>query len=186
MVGLLTALSAIAALPGPIAVVREANAAIQKELRGANVSSERLANTVEGYVDFAELSRRALGKAWEGLSPAQRSEFSATMKGLLRASYARKAIGQGTADITYGEETVDGSEEATVRTVVRVKKDAIPVDYKLFKAAPGGAWRVYDVVTDEVSLLETYRDQFRKLIADKGFAGLLSTLKAKREQLEKG
>ena len=43
----------------------------------------------------------------------------------------------------------------------------------------------YDVVTDEVSLVETYRGQFRKLLAEKGFDGLLSTLKRKRDQLEK-
>jgi phospholipid transport system substrate-binding protein len=41
------------------------------------------------------------------------------------------------------------------------------------------------VVTDEVSLVETYRGQFRKLMQEKGFDGLLGVLKAKREQLEK-
>ena len=71
-----------------------------------------------------------------------------------------------------------------MNTSLTVKKDVIPVDYKLYKT-PKGSWRVYDVITDEVSLVETYRGQFRKLIADQGFDGLLKTLKTKREQLEK-
>jgi phospholipid transport system substrate-binding protein len=71
-----------------------------------------------------------------------------------------------------------------VGTTLTVKKDQVSVDYKLYKSAKGG-WRIYDVVTDEVSLVETYQSQFRKLLADKGFDGLLSTLKSKRAQLEK-
>ena len=35
------------------------------------------------------------------------------------------------------------------------------------------------------TLLETYRGQFRKLIAQRGYDGLLETLKQKRDQLEK-
>ena len=77
-------------------------------------------------------------------------------------------------------------DEATVDTTVNVNRDKFPVEYKLYRTNGGkGEWRIYDVVTDDVSLLETYQGQFRKLLADKGFDGLLSTLKAKRAQLEK-
>ena len=120
---------------------------------------------------------------WAKLTPAQQKEFTDTMTGLLRASYAQKAIGQAQAQVKYGKEAVQGNE-ATVNTTLTVKKDQVPVDYKLYKTAKGD-WRIYDVVTDEVSLVSTYSGQFRKLLADKGFNGLLSTLKSKRAQLEK-
>ncbi len=107
------------------------------------------------------------------------------MEGLLRASYAQKAIGQGKAQVQYGKETVEGNE-ASVVTTVKVKQDELPVEYKLFRADAKGEWRIYDIVTDDVSLLETYQGQFRKLLADKGFDGLLATLKTKKAQLEKG
>jgi phospholipid transport system substrate-binding protein len=58
------------------------------------------------------------------------------------------------------------------------------VNYKLHQQK--GTWRIYDVITDEVSLLDTYKEQFGKLLQEKGFDGLLATLKAKKEQLEKG
>lgn len=185
MLAPLIAATLLAATPTPLEVVKTGNADVQKAANAPGATVEQLASVVEKFVDFEELAKRALGKEWDKLNPAQRKDFADTMKGLLRASYAQKAIGQAKADVKYGKETIKG-DEATVNTTLTVKKDQIPVDYKLYKAAGKGAgWRIYDVVTDEVSLVETYAGQFRKLIADKGFDGLLSTLKAKRAQLEK-
>ncbi|MGA9524823.1 MAG: ABC transporter substrate-binding protein, partial [Myxococcaceae bacterium] len=121
---------------------------------------------------------------WDKLSPKQREEFSTTMKELLRASYAQKALGQGQAKTEYGKEKVQGNE-AEVHTALVVQKDRFPVVYKLYRLAADSEWRIFDVVTDEVSLLETYRGQFRKLIAQRGYDGLLETLKQKRDQLAK-
>lgn len=186
MLASLLAATLLAAAPAtPLDVVKAGNTEVQKAASAPGATAAQLATVVEKFVDFEELSKRALGKTWDTLTPAQRKDFTETMRGLLRASYAQKAIGQGNAAVKYGKEAVKG-DEATVNTTITVKKDQIPVDYKLYKPAAGkGAWRVYDVITDEVSLVETYRGQFRKLIADQGFDGLLKTLKAKREQLEK-
>jgi phospholipid transport system substrate-binding protein len=92
-------------------------------------------------------------------------------------------LGQGKTDIHYAPEQRDGSE-AEVPTTFQVKKDKIPVVYRLYQANPKASWKIFDVVTDDVSLVDTYRTQFRKLIADKGIDGLIATLKNKRAQLE--
>ena len=184
MLASLIAATLLAAAPAtPLEVVKAGNADVQKAANAPGATVDQLATVVEKFVDFEELSKRALGKSWDTLKPAQRKDFTDTMKGVLRASYAQKAIGQANANVAYGKETIKG-DEATVNTTIKVKSDQVPVDYRLYKAGKGG-WRIYDIVTDEVSLVETYAGQFRKLIADKGFDGLLSTLKAKREQLEK-
>lgn len=185
MLAPLIAATLLAATPTPLEVVKTGNADVQRAANAPGATVEQLASVVEKFVDFEELAKRALGKEWDKLTPAQRKDFADTMRGLLRASYAQKAIGQAKADVKYGKETIQG-DEATVNTILTVKKDQIPVDYKLYKVAgKGGGWRIFDVITDEVSLVETYAGQFRKLISDKGFDGLLSTLKSKRAQLEK-
>jgi phospholipid transport system substrate-binding protein len=185
MLAPLIAATLLAATPTPLEVVKAGNTDVQKAANAPGATVEQLATVVEKFVDFEELAKRALGKEWDKRSPAERKDFADTMKGLLRASYAQKAIGQANADVKYGKETIKG-DEATVNTTLTVKKDQIPVDYKLYKSTgKPGSWRIFDVITDEVSLVETYAGQFRKLIADKGFDGLLSTLKAKRAQLEK-
>ena len=185
MIASLLAATLLAAAPvGPLSVVKSGNADVQKAANAPGATVDSLATVVEKFVDFEELAKRALGdKTWATLTPAQQKDFTSTMTGLLRASYAQKAIGQAQAQVKYGKEDVQGNE-ATVNTTLSLKKDQIPVDYRLYRA-PKGEWRIYDVVTDEVSLVDTYKGQFRKLITDKGFDGLLSTLKTKRAQLEK-
>jgi phospholipid transport system substrate-binding protein len=184
MIASLLAATLLAAAPGPLTVVKSGNADVQKAANAPGATAESLAGVVEKFVDFQELAKRALGDAaWAKLTPAQQKDFTDTMTGLLRASYAQKAIGQAQAQVKYGKEAIQGNE-ATVNTTLTVKKDQIPVDYKFYKGAKGD-WRIYDVITDEVSLVSTYSGQFRKLLADKGFDGLLSTLKSKRAQLEK-
>jgi phospholipid transport system substrate-binding protein len=185
MIASLLAATLLAAAPvGPLSVVKSGNADVQKAANAPGATVDSLATVVEKFVDFEELAKRALGdKTWATLTPAQQKDFTTTMTGLLRASYAQKAIGQAQAQVKYGKESVQGTE-ATVNTTLTLKKDQIPVDYRLYKGAKGD-WRIYDVVTDEVSLVDTYKGQFRKLLTDKGFDGLLSTLKSKRAQLEK-
>jgi len=170
----------------PLTVVKEGSAEVQKLLATKGVTVEKLATKADDFVDFAELAKRALGQEWEKLAKKQQDEFSKTMKELLRASYAQKALkdGQGKAQFSYESETVKGND-AEVTTSLLVEKEKVPVVYRLYRADPKASWRIYDVVTDDVSLLATYRDQFRKLIAEKGYEGLLKALKSKRDQLEK-
>jgi phospholipid transport system substrate-binding protein len=181
----LVVLTAVPAGATPMGVVKSADTEIDAILASPAPTAEKLAARADDFIDFVELARRALGREWASLSKRQQDDFSSTMKGVLRASYAQRALsdGRGGAKVEYGEEKVDGNE-ATVGTTLRLKEDAFPIVYRLFRPNAKVGWKIYDVVTDEVSLVSTYSDQFRQVIAKKGFEGLLKSLKAKREQLE--
>ncbi len=181
----LLALALTAAPASPTAVVKRGNDEVQKILKSEEGTVEKLAAKADEFIDFVELAKRALGKEWTKLSKKQQEEFASTMKGLLRASYAQRAVqeGKGGSELEYGQEKIDGNE-ATVTTNVLVKKDKVPVEYKLYRVDPKAPWRIYDVVTDQVSLVSTYNDQFRQLISKKGYDGLLATLKKRRDELE--
>ncbi len=178
----------LAASPGPLSVVKNADAEVQKVLQAPDATTEKLAARADDFVDFGELAKRAMGAEWAKLNKKQQDEFSATMKGLLRASYAQKAVNDGrggnTAKVEYGAEKIEGNE-AVVDSKLLVKQDTYPVVYKLYRADAKGSWRIYDVVTDEVSLVSTYSDQFRTVMGKKGFEGLLKSLKDKQASLEK-
>jgi phospholipid transport system substrate-binding protein len=187
LVPLLSLLVTVATAPavGPLGVVKAADAEVEHLLATKDVSTQKLAARADQYIDFTELARRALGQDWAGLNKSQQEAFSSTMKGMLRASYAQKALGDGRAGakVEYGAETVEGNE-ATVSTTMRIKEDRLPVVYKLYRAGGAGAWKIYDVITDDVSLVTTYNDEFRRVIAKRGFDGLLKSLRARQAQLE--
>lgn len=184
MLTLLVGLTLASAPQSPTGVVRTANDEVQAILKTEGATVDQLSQKADVYIDFVELAKRALGKEWPKLNKKQQEEFSTTMRELLRVSYAQKALVDGKSGpaIEYKGEKLSGSE-AVVQTTLQVKKDTFPVEYKLYKPDAKSAWKIYDVVTDGVSLVSTYADQFRQLMAKKGFDGLLQTIKAKRDQL---
>ena len=72
--------------------------------------------------------------------------------------------------VEYRGEEINGND-AKVSTVVKVRTRAkstdMDIDYKLHKVAD--RWMVYDVVTDDVSMVNNYRSQFHKIITEKSF-----------------
>jgi phospholipid transport system substrate-binding protein len=65
--------------------------------------------------------------------------------------------------------------------VARGKKVKVALDYKLMWK---DRWVVYDVVTDEQSMLENYRAEFNKIINKEGFDALLKRMKKKLDEKE--
>jgi phospholipid transport system substrate-binding protein len=174
----------LAASPGPLETVKSGYADVQKAATAPGATIEKVAQAVDRFVDFEELARRALGDTWSSITPAQRKELTGEMRGMLRAFYAQRILSQPDNEVTYNQELLQGNE-ATVSTVIRVEGNRIPITYKLYRAAPKEkSWRIYDIVTADVSLLEDYRGQFSQLVAEQGFDGLLSTVKARRAQVD--
>jgi phospholipid transport system substrate-binding protein len=137
-------------------------------------AAARVTTELRELFDIGDLARRALADHWEGMSRAQREELVKTLRLIVERNY----IAQLRTHLDY-EIEVRGEERAendvVVRTVVKASRSGrpleIPVDYILHQS--GGAWRAYDVVTDEVSLLKNYRSQFNRIIAKEGPDGLI-------------
>jgi phospholipid transport system substrate-binding protein len=137
---------------------------------------------VGGFLDYRELAHRALAKHWETLTAGQRQEFVATLRELVERSYLKQVSGDPNYNIKYEkEEKAEGEAtvEATLATMARGKKVKIALIYKLIHK---DHWLVYDVITDEQSMLENYRAEFNKIINKDGFDVLLKRMKKKLDE----
>lgn len=137
---------------------------------------------VGGFLDYRELAHRSLTKHWDGLTGAQRVEFVSTLRELVERSYLKQVRGDPSYAIKYTKEEKEGSEatvEATLTTMSRNKKVEIALVYKLVYK---DRWLVYDVITDEQSMLENYRAEFNKIINKDGFDALLKRMKKKLDE----
>jgi phospholipid transport system substrate-binding protein len=137
---------------------------------------------VGGFLDYRELAHRALAKHWDGLTPVQRKEFVTTLRDLVERSYLKQVTGDPNYNIKYQKEEKNGSEatvQATLATLTRGKKVNIALEYHLIYK---DRWLVYDVITDEQSMLENYRAEFNKIINKDGFDALLKRMKKKLEE----
>jgi phospholipid transport system substrate-binding protein len=149
----------------------------------ADAKRSEMRRIVTGFLDFDELSRRSLARHWDGLSPKQRTEFVATLRDLIERSYINQVHGSPNYNLAFDKETVDGGEAdvtATLHSMARGKKVEVALEYKLL--AKEGRWLVYDVITDEQSMVENYRAEFNKIINKESFDALLRRMKKKLEE----
>jgi len=137
---------------------------------------------IDRHFDYEEMAKRSLGATWRNLSPAQRSEFVRLFGELLEASYADKVERYTSEKVQYLKEILDGADHAEVRTVIVRKNDRFPMDYRLHNA--GGAWMVYDVVIEGVSLVSNYRSQFSRIVRESSYGELLRRLRTKVDEME--
>ena len=137
----------------------------------------RLRQVIYPRFDFAEMARRSLGSTWRRISPVEQQEFVRLFTQLLEESYVNNIESYHGDKILYGRETQE-QEYAEVDTKLITKRgEEIAVNYKLHKI--DGDWMVYDVVIENISLVNNYRAQFTRLLAKSSFAELLDTIREK-------
>jgi len=132
-------------------------------------------------LDYTELCKRALAEHWDKMGEAKRTEFVSTLKELIERNYIRQLRTNLDYDVTYGDESQDATEAkvaTSLKLATKGKTTQVQIDYRMIKK-PDGRWMVYDVITDELSLVRNYRTQFQRIIGGNNYDGLLSRMKNK-------
>jgi phospholipid transport system substrate-binding protein len=175
----------------PMAELKKSNADLDKVLKRnvpnwtpeAELQRTEVRKLVGSFLDYNELARRSLGRHWDTLTPKQREDFSNTLRDLVERSYLKQLHGNANYSIKYEKEQKSGNEatvDATLHTTARGKKVEVALQYKLL--GKDGHWLVYDVLTDEQSMLENYRAEFNKIINKDGFDALMKRMKKKLDE----
>jgi len=155
-----------------------------QDLKQKDKADERrhlLEQVVAARFDYTEMSRRALGAPWNKLSDQEKHEFVDLFRTLLTNSYADKIETYSGEGVEYLNERTE-KEYAEVRTKILSGKTEIPLDYRLINRAED--WRVYDVVVDNISLVNNYRGQFTKILRASSYSDLVDQLRKKSEKLK--
>lgn len=133
------------------------------------------------HVDMQEMSRVVLGReVWMSASSNEKQRFVGQFKLLLVRTYS-------TALAAYKNETVKfmplrgyNSNNSRVQVdsmILQQGGPSIPVSYRL--VLKGGQWKLYDLIVDGVSLVESYRAQFTDAIAQSGLESVINQLAQK-------
>jgi phospholipid transport system substrate-binding protein len=127
--------------------------------------------------DEVELSRRSLGLNWNKLNNNQRQEFVKLFEQVLEKAYADRILAYTNEKIEFTKESMISGNLAEVRTRVITASKEIPISYRVI--SKDGAWKVYDVVIENVSLVQNYRTQFNDILAKNSPEQLLEILRKK-------
>jgi phospholipid transport system substrate-binding protein len=145
---------------------------------------DKIRQVVTKRFGFEEMAKRALGRHWRDLTPAQQNEFVALFSDLLERSYVGKiesASGSSDFEVLYTQERIDQDGYAIVRTEVVNKRDLnTDIEYRLLRR--NGDWEAYDIIIEGVSLVNNYRTQFSTIIRQKSYEALVQQMKTKMAQ----
>lgn len=150
------------------------NAKLDNQKQRAEVI-DRLRQIVYPLFDFQEMAMRSLGANWRRLNPQQRKEFVTTFTALLEKTYADQIDLYNGQKVVYTGESIDGNYAQVESRIIDKNNQNYSVVYRLHQV--DGKWRIYDVIAENISLVNNYRAQFNRVIAKSSFEELLRVMK---------
>jgi len=138
---------------------------------------DKLRVIYKSMFDEIEFSKRTLTRNWNNFTPAQRTEFVNLFEQILENSYADKILSYTNERVEFYKEHQLSDTQVEVQSKIITSSKEIPIFYRMI--LKDGKWRVYDVVIENVSLVQNYRTQFSDILAKDSPDKLLDVLRKK-------
>jgi phospholipid transport system substrate-binding protein len=129
--------------------------------------------------DFAEMAKRALGSNWRRRTPQEQEEFVRLFTDVLERAYAEIIESYSDEKITYTYERVDGSHADVASKILTTRGEEYSLNYKVHLIS--NEWKIYDVIAENISLVNNYRSQFNRVISNSSYEELVRRLRDKAE-----
>jgi ABC-type transporter MlaC component len=143
-------------------------------------------SAVSDLIDFDTFAKDTLGSEWTKLKPAERTRYTAALKGAMEANYLHKMRQGQSSDVAKVKSDVTGESKQGSRTLVKTKvtsgDDKIDIDYLMEREKKG--WKAVDVLTDGVSTADTYRELVARQLPKNGIEGVISFFEKKQKSIE--
>jgi len=153
------------------------------QLQGEVKKQERRKRLREAIVvrfDFQEMAQRSLGPHWQRRTPEEQREFIKIFSDLLDKTYLDKIESYNNEKFIYLNERIEGLYAEVGSKIQTSKGEEFTINYRLHQV--GEDWRVYDLVIENISLVNNYRSQFSRILASSTYDELISRIKARLSQ----
>jgi phospholipid transport system substrate-binding protein len=150
-------------------------------LKNENFSEEKrkriISELIKERINFKDMSRRVLATNWKVATEEQKEEFISLFQQVLVNTYWSRIKRYAGERVEYITVSFDNEDYATVDTViVRDKSDIeIPISYRMKRFV--NIWFAYDFTVENLSLVQSYRNEYRAIVKNFGIDGLLEQMK---------
>ncbi|MBT5031780.1 MAG: ABC transporter substrate-binding protein [Proteobacteria bacterium] len=144
---------------------------------------EMVDQVIMPHIDLERTYRLVLGSHSRSLSPEKQTEFNTEFKNLLLRTYGTAFYDYTDQQITIKPfENTDNEDRVTVYAeLVRTDAPNVVLEFKMTnRGLP--SWKVYDLVTEGVSLISNYRSQYDGIISRNGIDALIAQLADKNKE----
>jgi phospholipid transport system substrate-binding protein len=147
---------------------------LQKKDLSPEAKNSEIEEIVTPMFDFKLMAKLSLGKQyWPDLSQDQRERFTKLFIERLRGSYLDKLTAYTDEKVIY-ESPVAVKKKVHVPTQLISKGNKISMLYKLYSSS--NSWRIYDIEIEGVSIIRSYRSQFKEILQRGTFDDLLQKM----------
>lgn len=136
-----------------------------------------LRQTILPRFDFEEMARRSLGAHWRRRTREEQREFVRIFTDLLEKAYLGRIESYNNEKFIYTGEKIDQNYAEVASKIHTSKGEEFKINYKLHQV--GNEWKIYDVVAEDISLVNNYRSQFNRVITRSSYEELVSRMKQK-------
>lgn len=172
----------LVAADGPLEQLRTSVDAILEVLRSPDLQQadkrEKIATIASRQFSFRDMAQLTLATNWKIATAEEKHRYTDLFTRLLNQTYLASLGNYADATVTYRQEQIRGTRAVVETTIVNDGVE-IPVSYRFRKRSDDGAWWVYDVVIEGVSLIANYRTEYREVVRNNGIDGLLNQLEQK-------
>jgi phospholipid transport system substrate-binding protein len=175
---------------GPMEELRRAELALENIVHRrlpdwspeADAARLRVGAVLAGIIDYERIARSALAADWDKLTDEQRRAFLDRFTLLTHQAFTA-ALLRSESRPRFEAEAISGTNATVSASVISGKPGSAHatehMEYRL--SEKGGHWLVYDVLVDDVSLIDSYRAQFGSLMRHGGFDEIMSRMQRKLE-----
>jgi phospholipid transport system substrate-binding protein len=136
-----------------------------------------LRETIVPSFDFKEIAKRSLGSHWRRLRVDEQNEFVVLFRDLLEKVYLDRIESYDKERFIYVTETIDEPYAEVGSKILTAKGEEFSIRYRMLQT--NGQWKVYDVVVEDISLVNNYRSQFNRIISQSSYNELVRKMKEK-------
>ncbi|HLX80055.1 MAG TPA: ABC transporter substrate-binding protein [Burkholderiales bacterium] len=172
------------------AVTLEVVDIIQKDKDIQSGNRQKVIALIEAKVlphfNFQAMTSSAVGRNWDKANADQKARLMDEFKTLLVRTYASALAAYSNQKFDFRPlraKPTDTDVTVNVR-ILQSGAEPVTIDYDMEKRPTG--WKVWDVRVGGISLVANYRTEFDNLVRESGIDGLIKTLQAKNQSLERG
>jgi phospholipid transport system substrate-binding protein len=135
--------------------------------------SIRVMDPIFHYPTMAKIS---LGKRWKTLSKKEKKAFIQAFERKMKYSYIDKLKLYKNQKVVTSKPKKVKKNRITLTTKIIGNNETYKIVNSFFKNKKNNQWYIYDVKLAGVSIIQTYRKQFKAFLKTKSFKQLLNSL----------
>ena len=138
---------------------------------------ELLRKAIAPRFDFRQMAKRSLGPYWRRQTAEQQDKFVRIFTDLLEKAYLARIESYHRDKIIYRGERLSGDYAEVDSKIITPRGREYSLDYLMYRT--GNDWKIYDVVVENVSLVNNYRSQFDDVIDRYSYQELVRRMEQK-------